>query len=188
MTLLGQLYFYRRRRRLHPELYAVSAAGASHITDPEQEPLVGAAEHSAYGTNETSKAAGNVLPKGLSERTKSVLIFLATLVFIAVFAFVSWDAAKAGQRSGGGRHQRPAETWNTTAQVVGWISAALYLGARIPQLRRNVVTACSGLSMSFFLSVRALSTAPDASDFRSSAMSATRSRSSCHRSIVRTLF
>ena len=119
--LLAQVAWYRRRKRLHPELYAVSDAGASQITDPEQAPLVGAAEHSSYGTTGASVAS-----KGLSERTRSLLLFFAPLAFIVVFALLGWDAAEARQRSSGGRHSGPAETWNTTAQVVGWISAALY--------------------------------------------------------------
>ena len=42
------------------------------------------------------------------------------------------------------------EEWNLGAQVVGWTSAALYLGSRVPQIALNMKTRCVGLSLLMF--------------------------------------
>jgi len=38
-----------------------------------------------------------------------------------------------------------------TAQLIGWTSAILYLGSRIPQIIKNFKTRCEGLSLALFL-------------------------------------
>ncbi|MBW0518114.1 hypothetical protein O181_057829 [Austropuccinia psidii MF-1] len=46
---------------------------------------------------------------------------------------------------------KPVENWDLGAQIAGWISAASYLGSRIPQILKNKITKCKGLSLLFFL-------------------------------------
>lgn len=143
--LLWQYWWYGRRRRLHPELY--EPRDASHITDPEQAPLLGAADHSGFGTIDKSKPKPRV-----SQQTKETLVWIAAAGFVLAFAVLGWDAQLNGEKARDpDRRGRPAEeVFDVPAQIVGWFSAALYLGARIPQIAKNRHTKCLGLSLVFF--------------------------------------
>lgn len=61
----------------------------------------------------------------------------------------------------GSEDSTETEEWNLGAQVVGWTSAALYLGSRVPQIALNMKTRCVGLSLLMFAYVI---TAPHLSD------------------------
>lgn len=73
-------------------------------------------------------------------------VFLVILVGVVAY-FVSWHATSD---SGSDGHKRVRETWDTKAQVVGWISAFLYLSSRLPQIIKNRETKCQGLSLLMF--------------------------------------
>ncbi|KDQ25593.1 hypothetical protein PLEOSDRAFT_1066693 [Pleurotus ostreatus PC15] len=47
------------------------------------------------------------------------------------------------------QHPRKALRWEI--QAIGWTSAMLYLGARLPQILKNFKTRCAGLSPALFL-------------------------------------
>jgi len=92
-------------------------------------------------------------------------------VLVCVVGIVAWFVGK-----GVGKEGRVVEVWDTSAQVVGWISAFLYreflplshlrsrvgklmrrvgrnectVGSRLPQLALNRKTKCEGLSLLMF--------------------------------------
>jgi hypothetical protein len=159
-VLLGQVFWYRRRRRLHPELYVASDAAprASSAWDDESAPLL-ANGKAASRTALWKRIARHAAP------------YLAGCAFIVSFGFLAWFATTRRQDRLHRHPQIPQEEWDTSAQVVGWISAALYrasgpsstlsstysartVGSRIPQILKNRETHCAGLSLvMFFFSV-----------------------------------
>jgi len=94
-------------------------------------------------------------------------------VLVCVVGVVAWFVGK-----GVGKEGRVVEVWDTSAQIVGWISAFLYrksqkksnlqlgllgretdlvrellmctVGSRLPQLALNRKTKCEGLSLLMF--------------------------------------
>lgn len=80
---------------------------------------------------------------------KSVLINLTLIVLVCASGVLGWWLSA--------RNSPPSDTsdaieFNTIGQVLGYISAALYLGSRIPQLLLNYRRkSTEGISMLFFL-------------------------------------
>ena len=134
--LIAQYIHYGRRRRLHPELY--EPHDASRISDPEQAPLLGAADHSGFGTIDKSAPRPRV-----SQQTKETLVWIGAALFVLAFAILGWDAQLNGERASPHPKQPTSgETFDVTSQVFGWVSAVLYLGARIPQIAKNRHAKC----------------------------------------------
>ena len=78
-----------------------------------------------------------------------------TLGFVVVTGVVAWFSAdkadlsrKATDALGGGHEHVPLR-WD--AQVLGWLSAVLYILSRIPQIFKNRHTKCAGLSLALFV-------------------------------------
>jgi len=73
-------------------------------------------------------------------------------LFVVCFGF---GAYFYGHFSGSNPHQddlpisRDVFEWRS--QLMGWASAVLYLGSRIPQIAKNLRTRCEGLSLALFL-------------------------------------
>ncbi|KAF8631394.1 hypothetical protein AX15_002402 [Amanita polypyramis BW_CC] len=122
IILLSQIYYYRWKRNL--------------ITVPareEQEPL---------------------LPSGRSHCPSEpvcnigVVIRYACVAFFIAMGIIAWWLT--------GRNRSPSESPDLPTapewliQSLGWASAVLYLGARIPQILKNVKTRCEGLSPALF--------------------------------------
>ncbi|BGP41912.1 Putative vacuolar membrane transporter for cationic amino acids [Rhodotorula kratochvilovae] len=144
IILIFQVFYYRRKRRLHPELYerlaesdGLAPTEAHHAPlAPEQTPLL--SSFSAHAPTEAAMSPA-------LQRTKDILSYAGGFVLIVVVGIVAWFAnAHAGRRG------RVEEVWDTSAQVVGWVSAFLYLGSRLPQLALNRKTKCAGLSLLMF--------------------------------------
>ncbi|GAA5956179.1 hypothetical protein JCM3765_005482 [Sporobolomyces pararoseus] len=139
--LIFQKYYYRHLRRTHPELYerAISSGSSTPALNPhdsENTPLLSA--FSAHSPSE--KALSPAL-----QRAKDLLEYTIGFVLVVGVGIVAWFAGKGIGKSG-----RVEEVWDTGAQIVGWISAFLYLGSRLPQLALNRKTKCEGLSLLMF--------------------------------------
>jgi len=83
------------------------------------------------------------------QETVSVVLLLAryigALLFVSAVGTTAWWVGKAPQ------DEPPSQgdpRWEV--QALGWTSAILYLGARIPQIFKNLKTRCEGLSPSLF--------------------------------------
>ncbi|KAG0663876.1 hypothetical protein C6P46_002102 [Rhodotorula mucilaginosa] len=149
--LLFQVFYYRRKRCLHPELYQghvpIATAAEDGVAPPaappfvpvppmEQTPLLSAFSASGPSEEPLSPAL---------QRTKDVISYAGGFVLIVVVGLIAYAAGKKSAKNG-----RTEEVWDTSAQVVGWISAFLYLGSRLPQLNLNRKTKCAGLSLLMF--------------------------------------
>ncbi|KAF8073755.1 PQ loop repeat-domain-containing protein [Lyophyllum atratum] len=78
----------------------------------------------------------------------SVLLarYTAALFFVVVVGVLAWwirDVTNA-------RPTPPPKNYGWEVQALGWTSAVLYLGARIPQINKNLKTRCEGLSPALF--------------------------------------
>jgi uncharacterized protein with PQ loop repeat len=136
VTLLLQIYYYRFT---NPALRH-TIWGAKPRTG-EQAPLLG----QQPATSTTSSAAGKQTEE--SPRTSYFLYFLAFLFIggtgLAAFLYNRFCGEVGGDT--------PTDVWDWKSQVIGWGSAALYLGARIPQIAKNLETKCEGLSIALFV-------------------------------------
>ncbi|KAH8082272.1 PQ loop repeat-domain-containing protein [Filobasidium floriforme] len=121
IVLLVQLYYYR-------------ATQQRDVVASESQPLL---SPDADVDRETSKA-----------KVSPYITYPLLTIGIAVVGIASWyiqrSLGQGGQRDGG----LPKLEWKS--QVLGYISAALYLGSRIPQIAHNYHTRCEGLSLAMF--------------------------------------
>ena len=83
----------------------------------------------------------------------TVFRYAITLLFIAVtgvLAYYSADSSAAAVLRHGSRDDAPVDIrWD--GQLLGWLSAFLYLSSRIPQIIKNRDTKCAGLSLALFV-------------------------------------
>lgn len=129
--LLFQVFYYRRKRRLHPELYqghvGIATAAEDGVAPPsappfvpvppmEQTPLLSAFSASGPSDEPLSPAL---------QRTKDVISYAGGFVLIIVVGLIAYAAGKKSAKNG-----RTEEVWDTSAQIVGWISAFLYRAFR----------------------------------------------------------
>lgn len=143
VVLLCQIFYYRHR--------AINKTDNSHTPEVhpiETEPLLNGEQSTPVQTSTPIKA----------EKTwmANVASYIAAYSSIGVIGLIGWLISE-GHVGLPGRTipsipvEGPLELWDTTAQIVGWFSAAAYLGSRIPQIFKNRQTKCKGLSMLFFM-------------------------------------
>jgi len=146
VVLLAQVAYYRRKRRLHPEEYldpsilVPSSVDAEDTEDATESTALLATESKIHLAARTSKY-------------RDLFVFIGACTLVLAIGFTGWGIT---QRSKRGRVRipeddgLPAEVWDDQAQIVGWISAVLYLCSRFPQIVKNIHTKCEGLSLLFF--------------------------------------
>ncbi|KAF9019024.1 PQ-loop-domain-containing protein [Hymenopellis radicata] len=125
IILLAQVYYYRwKKLRTLPDEQDVS----------DQTPLL----------------SGQVRPQETPVRVLA-LRYTAAVVFIFVTGVVAWWISGANDvEEDQERPELPTTTIKWTVQILGWSSAVLYLGARVPQIVKNFTTRCEGLSPALF--------------------------------------
>lgn len=158
IALLYMLFYYRWQRRNHPELFTTSKHISKATHDTERTPLlVDQEQQQSLRDDDNEDAEGDsttmqsVLRWARTHKTSLIAYALAT-VFIVVVGIVSWFMSAPIKHSDSDRHPLPKhdEAWSTSGQIVGWISAFLYLASRIPQIDKNRHTKCQGLSIMMF--------------------------------------
>ncbi|GAA96914.1 uncharacterized protein L969DRAFT_79124 [Mixia osmundae IAM 14324] len=153
VVLIVQLFWYRRRRRLHPEHYLPTDPQA-YIEPTETSPLLRRSSHAApAATTEPDALADDKRPTSSQPRhvARTIGLYLLALLAVILAGVVMWILSRqAGMNRVPGQHRQPREVWDTQAQIFGWLSAAAYLGSRLPQIYHNVETGCEGLSLAFF--------------------------------------
>lgn len=141
LTLLAQVIYYREKRRRSPDL---SSSG-------ETTALLGSEESSE------EKCHAKKMLESESFIGTLALLFVA---FVGVFGWFITAPSKG---------KVPREIWENKAQIVGWISAILYLTSRFPressplgpksaanrstrqtEILKNTESKCEGLSLLFF--------------------------------------
>jgi len=131
MILLFQIYYYRWEKR-RSDLHLTSSDSVT-----ETSPLLDRHTHE-----------GNVEP----DRQRLHRLFTqyaGAFSFVFAIGAVSWWISTRP----GGTTQKPSEpeVSELTIQLIGWTSAVLYLGARVPQILKNFQTKCEGLSPGLFI-------------------------------------
>ncbi|KAJ6508698.1 PQ loop repeat-domain-containing protein [Mycena sanguinolenta] len=119
-TLLIQIYYYRRKRARR---------------GPEENPLL-------PGNSGHSPA---ILSPGAL-----IIRYTAALIFVFTTGALAWWISRNAEKT-----EEPAKPPFTaagqwTVQILGWSSAVLYLGSRLPQIAKNLQTHCEGLSPALF--------------------------------------
>ncbi|KAK0464460.1 PQ loop repeat-domain-containing protein [Desarmillaria tabescens] len=77
-----------------------------------------------------------------------VLRYAGAVVFIFATGILAWWISGGAEEDEEPRDIPTHIKW--TVQILGWTSAVLYLGARIPQIAKNFQTRCAGLSPALF--------------------------------------
>ncbi|KAJ7600741.1 PQ loop repeat-domain-containing protein [Mycena floridula] len=87
-----------------------------------------------------------------TEKTPTKLLvaqYTAAILFVFGTGVIAWWISSKLEHSE--EPDVPAGSVGWKIQLVGWSSAALYLGSRIPQIFKNFKTRCAGLSPALFL-------------------------------------
>ncbi|KAG0143719.1 hypothetical protein CROQUDRAFT_660906 [Cronartium quercuum f. sp. fusiforme G11] len=139
LTILSQIFYYRRLARIKK-------------SNRLREIIPESTENDALLASDI-----NTLPP-LSNKIKSwrreIITYITAASSILIIGVACWLISEGRFNFYGTPNvpiEDPIEVWDSTAQIVGWISAAAYLGSRIPQIFKNQQTKCKGLSMLFFL-------------------------------------
>ncbi|EGG06099.1 uncharacterized protein MELLADRAFT_87486 [Melampsora larici-populina 98AG31] len=143
VVILCQIFYYRR--------LAIIKANKSlnpAINPTETEPLL--------NTEQSTPVEASTPIKAEKTWMANVVSYIAAYSAIGVIGLIGWlisegHVGRPGPTDPSIPVEGPLELWDTTAQIVGWFSAAAYLGSRIPQIFKNRQTKCKGLSLLFFL-------------------------------------
>jgi len=123
MALMFQIYYYRWKR--------ARSGPAPH----EDTPLLG---------NNTTEPSQNKVPTVVL-----VLRYAAALIFVFATGVLAWWISNNTDKIEE-PPKLPSATVQWTIQILGWTSAVLYLGSRVPQIAKNLQTRCEGLSPALF--------------------------------------
>ena len=108
------VFYYRYKRARHPQLFLADPLPASL----ETEPLLASATPITIEPKQPPKPTSLLSYFGM---------FAGALIGLVVAYVLSGrDSHRSGSK----------EEWNTTAQIVGYISAFLYLASRVPQISK----------------------------------------------------
>ncbi|KAF8809551.1 hypothetical protein BYT27DRAFT_7094484, partial [Phlegmacium glaucopus] len=123
-TLLCQIYYYRWKR---------GQLGFGNSRREEQAPLL---------TSE-DQHPDDVIPAGVL-----VIRYFCALAFVIGVGVAAWWITDVKEESDFINPDQEKKWW--FIQLLGWSSALLFLGARIPQILKNFKTRCEGLSPALF--------------------------------------
>jgi len=126
-TLLFQIYYYRRKRSR-----SAFRAHSSNLQDRETDPLLD----------------GDEITEGILPLRVLAMRYLAALVFVITVGLVAWWITY-DDKAGLAPPALDEKKW-WLIQALGWTSALLFLGARVPQIVKNFHTRCEGLSPALF--------------------------------------
>lgn len=102
-------------------------------------------------------------PKGLIQRlldhcSKGWIGYVTVYGLIISIGTIGWSISQSSSHSPSSpisNEQDPSpgsrELWDYSAQIMGWICATAYLGSRLPQILKNRITKCQGLSLLFVI-------------------------------------
>ncbi|KAJ7610683.1 hypothetical protein B0H17DRAFT_1118018 [Mycena rosella] len=125
ITLMFQIYFYRWKR-----------GRSGRPTPHEETPLL-------LGDNDAETSQSKV------SAVVVILRYAGALVFVIITGILAWwISSNTDKTEAPPKH--PSATIRWTVQILGWSSAVLYLGSRLPQIAKNVETRCEGLSPALF--------------------------------------
>lgn len=133
-VLIIQIYYYRWLNTgtlARPQAHHVENTG-------EATPLLS----SSNGTQESEKKRS---------LKRHVLEYVGMILCLVGAGIAAWGISQKVQGVGGDEEPRPGEVVEWKSQLMGYCSAMLYLGSRIPQILKNFDTKCRGLSPGLFI-------------------------------------
>ncbi|PCH40224.1 PQ-loop-domain-containing protein [Wolfiporia cocos MD-104 SS10] len=136
IILLFQIYYYR---------YLKSASAPAPLLVPDDSLPSDLLEETPLLARDNDTEGGKTKTPVLRELAR----FAGALCFVFVVGVAAWavdDLIRKGQA-----RSKPEEIVEWRSQVLGWLSAVMYLGARIPQIAKNFETRCEGLSPFLFV-------------------------------------
>ncbi|EPT05086.1 hypothetical protein FOMPIDRAFT_1027321 [Fomitopsis schrenkii] len=133
--LLSQIYYYRWINNTSSKTLPQSPI-ESATEDLEQRPLL---------AQNSDAAEGRVKHSVYRDFTK----YAAALAFVFVVGIAAWAMDEHIHRGQAPPKRDEVVEWRS--QALGWISAAMFLGARVPQIVKNFRTGCEGLSPFLFV-------------------------------------
>ncbi|PAV17126.1 PQ-loop-domain-containing [Pyrrhoderma noxium] len=160
ITLLYQIYYYRyfyeAQRRDEASQNAnndINGANTTNINEEstrEETPLLNGQTQERKERKTTARRLLNALS------SSGFIRYLLALTFVFSTGIVAWLVSRIiqGNSNGSGNDNedgRPKDVIEWKSQVIGWTSAVLYLGSRIPQILKNFQTRCEGLSLALFM-------------------------------------
>ncbi|KAG8996472.1 hypothetical protein FRB94_008268 [Tulasnella sp. JGI-2019a] len=142
IVLLVQIYYYRWQS-------TNGKLGEAALDEPETDPLLGRDETNVDdGTVHTFKSKTGFDLLGRTALYTYAGLFVV-LTGMAAYFFNRANQHEVPDSPAGGGHDEDILEWKS--QVLGWTSALLYLGSRIPQIIKNAKTKCAGLSLGMFI-------------------------------------
>ncbi|EIM86055.1 PQ-loop-domain-containing protein [Stereum hirsutum FP-91666 SS1] len=133
IILLFQIYYYRRTNKK-----TRLPSGATAETDVAEDTPLLTAESAARSTITTTTTS----------LKRKILQYSAAITFICAAGVVAWAISE--KMDDGSEPSDRKEVLEWKSQLLGWLSAILFLGARVPQIRKNFTTKCEGLSPGLF--------------------------------------
>jgi len=134
MILLFQIYYYR---------IFYSSRDRLDTSNVERNALLSDAEIDTKPSSQPKKPS------------RKQIVIEYTLLWCFVFAFgigaFLFNKHKGLSSDPEGPQHTPSDVFEWKSQVLGWASALLYLGSRIPQIQKNTETRCEGLSLALFM-------------------------------------
>ncbi|KAF8313264.1 hypothetical protein DL93DRAFT_2167969 [Clavulina sp. PMI_390] len=138
LILLVQIYYYRIFYSAHLQLL-------------QRTPLLSRASPS----NDLVSHAGTTpsdMEKPQHASTRQLLINYSLLwAFVGTFGIIAFLFNHSTNQSGAPSDGRNNPTLEWKSQILGWVSTSFYVGARLPQLKKNGTTRCEGLSLGLFM-------------------------------------
>ncbi|KAA1469884.1 PQ-loop-domain-containing protein [Dentipellis sp. KUC8613] len=136
LVLLGQIYYYRWAGRRRSGKDTISDSPSAPVESHEETPLL-------------SESHEHHLETKPSSTKRTVLVYATAVFFVFATGILAWAISEKFGHSEDDSERKEVLEWKS--QVIGWISAVLYLGSRIPQIFKNLETKCEGLSPGLFL-------------------------------------
>jgi len=136
--LLFQIYYYR---------WTNPALSREPLLIPDDPP----AFSDAPGEETPLLEGGNEEPEARARRPiiHEFLKYAGALTFVTVVGIVAWIVDEHLHRDRARSEPKDLIEWKS--QVLGWLSATMFLGARVPQIVKNFKTKCAGLSPFLFV-------------------------------------
>ncbi|KAH8104689.1 PQ-loop-domain-containing protein [Cristinia sonorae] len=135
LTLLGQVYYYRWKNSRQAVPTLVPDVSLPAGTASENTPLI-----------------ASVDPIDRDQRpslAKQFIKYAFAVLFVLSTGVAAWAIDQHIHK--GQPRTRPEEVVEWKSQLLGWFSAVMFLGARVPQILKNLQTKCEGLSPALFL-------------------------------------
>ncbi|KAG8691237.1 hypothetical protein FRC11_005735, partial [Ceratobasidium sp. 423] len=151
VILLFQIYYYRWTHPVHP-----AALFLPRPPPPSNDPNYRSDEHSPLLRDQSpnSSASARTVENYVHDTfLRRALRYALLFGFVIGTGVAAWAINRLMHPTHGSEPVPPREDevieWHS--QVLGYASAILYIGARIPQILKNRETKCEGLSLALFM-------------------------------------